>query len=89
MEDLSVTEAEDISLRFRTTQQHGLLFITSTDNSLDKMELYIESGSVRLNIKMEQTSKVLITCCSERFHACIINFPCIKYFLDNYTTANN
>ncbi|XP_071159703.1 neurexin-1-like isoform X2 [Mytilus edulis] len=59
MDDTSITEAEDISLRFRTTHKNGLLFITSSDDSPDKMELYLESGSVKLDIKIGQSSKAL------------------------------
>ena len=61
MEDVSETEAEDISLRFRTTEGNGLLFLTSSDESPDKMELFIESGSIKLDITIGQNSKVLIT----------------------------
>jgi hypothetical protein len=61
MEDASATEAEDISLRFRTTRKNGLLLITSSDHSPDKIELYLEAGSVKFDIKIGQSSKVFIS----------------------------
>lgn len=55
----SRTEAEDISLRFQTEHPNGLLFMTSSYSSFDSMVLYLESGLVKLDIKVGSVSKIL------------------------------
>ncbi|XP_033734709.1 LOW QUALITY PROTEIN: neurexin-2-like [Pecten maximus] len=55
----SHTEAEDISLRFRTENPNGLLFMTSSYRSFDSMALYLENGLVKLEIRVGSGSKIL------------------------------
>ncbi|XP_021341144.1 neurexin-1a-like isoform X3 [Mizuhopecten yessoensis] len=55
----SHTEAEDISLRFRTQHPNGLLFMTSSYRSFDSMALYLENGLVKLEIRVGSGSKIL------------------------------
>ncbi|XP_053395317.1 neurexin-1-like isoform X3 [Mercenaria mercenaria] len=56
----SYTEAEDISLRFRTVRSSGLLLVTSSAISEDAIELYLERGACKLTITLGTTgSKTL------------------------------
>ncbi|KAK3092743.1 hypothetical protein FSP39_006792 [Pinctada imbricata] len=50
--DESQSEAEDISIRFKTTRSNGLIFVTSSDRTSDKMELYLEEGIVQLDVNI-------------------------------------
>ena len=54
----SSTEAEDISLRFRTVRSRGLLLITSSSISEDAIELYLERGACKLSVSLGRGSKV-------------------------------
>ena len=54
----SLTEAEDISLRFRTVHSHGILVLTSSDKSKDRLEIYLEHGAIKLTITLGSGSKV-------------------------------
>ena len=56
----SLTEAEDISLRFRTVHSHGILVLTSSDKSKDRLEIYLEHGAIKLTITLGSGSKVCI-----------------------------
>lgn len=65
MPDESRTEVEDISLRFRTRRENGLLFLTASDRSSDTMELYLEIGMVKLHMTIGTASVVCqVDCCS-------------------------
>ncbi|PVD32369.1 hypothetical protein C0Q70_07803 [Pomacea canaliculata] len=55
----SHTQAEDISLRFRTMHPNGLLFMTTSERAEDKMELYLKSGSIFLGVDVGSGHKVL------------------------------
>ena len=54
----SLTEAEDISLRLRTVHSHGILVLTSSDKSKDRLEIYLEHGAIKLTITLGSGSKV-------------------------------
>ena len=54
----SRTEAEDISLRFKTNRPNGLLFATTSATTTDRLELVLEDGKVRLDINLGSGSKV-------------------------------
>lgn len=54
----SHTQAEDISLRFRTMHPNGLLFMTTSERAEDKMELYLKSGSIFLGVDVGSGHKV-------------------------------
>ncbi|KAK7504775.1 hypothetical protein BaRGS_00003803, partial [Batillaria attramentaria] len=59
MPEESHTQAEDISLRFRTMHPNGLLFMTTSDESKDKMELYLEGGIIYLGADVGSGEKKL------------------------------
>ena len=46
------TQAEDISLRFRTSRPVGLLLTTWSPVSSDRLELALLSGQLRLLVKL-------------------------------------
>lgn len=48
----SVTEVEDISLRFRTERESGLLLVTSSQKSSDMLLLYLDRGKLKLEISI-------------------------------------
>lgn len=60
MPEESHTQAEDISLRFRTMHPNGLLFMTVSDESNDKMEVYLEGGIIHLGANVGSGEKVNI-----------------------------
>ena len=44
------TEADNLSLRFRTVEQAGILVVTRHDRSQDKLEIVLEGGRVKVSI---------------------------------------
>ncbi|XP_055878286.1 neurexin-2-like isoform X11 [Biomphalaria glabrata] len=70
----SITQAEDISLRFRSMHPSGLLFFTTGKNE-DGMELYLDSGTLVLSIRVEGGVKTLTaghTLNDDRWHTVFI-----------------
>ncbi|KAM4599210.1 neurexin-1a isoform 8-T9 [Fundulus diaphanus] len=47
------TEAEDVSLRFRSQRAYGLLIATTSRDSTDTLRLELESGRVRLTVNLD------------------------------------
>ncbi|KAH0567856.1 hypothetical protein KQX54_015162 [Cotesia glomerata] len=58
MPEDSRTQAEEISLRFRTSQPNGLLFATSADSSSDCLQLYLDNGVAKMRIQIQSHEKV-------------------------------
>ena len=44
------TQADNLSLRFRTVEQAGILVVTRHDRSQDKLEIVLEGGRVKVSI---------------------------------------
>ncbi len=65
MPEESRTEAEDVSLRFKTRRSNGLLFATTSTKTSDRLEVMIEGGRVRVDVNLGSGSKV----CS--FYVCL------------------
>lgn len=55
------TEAEDVSLRFRSQRAYGLLITTTSRDSADTLRLELESGRVRLTVNLGTASDVALT----------------------------
>lgn len=55
------TEAEDVSLRFRSQRAYGLLITTTSRDSADTLRLELESGRVRLTVNLGNASDVSLT----------------------------
>lgn len=51
------TEAEDVSLRFRSQRAYGILIATTSRNSHDSLRLELESGRVRLTVNLGNASE--------------------------------
>ncbi|XP_063730836.1 neurexin-1a-like isoform X2 [Eleginops maclovinus] len=47
------TEAEDVSLRFRSQRAYGILIATTSQDSADTLRLELESGRVRLTVNLD------------------------------------
>lgn len=47
-----ITQAEEIVLRFKTTKPLGLLLITSTVETGDRIELAVAAGRIRLALRL-------------------------------------
>ncbi|KAL3050185.1 hypothetical protein OYC64_012262 [Pagothenia borchgrevinki] len=47
------TEAEDVSLRFRSQRAYGILIATTSRESADTLRLELESGRVRLTVNLD------------------------------------
>ncbi|XP_026165219.1 neurexin-1a isoform X1 [Mastacembelus armatus] len=47
------TEAEDVSLRFRSQRAYGILIATTSRDSADSLRLELESGRVRLTVNLD------------------------------------
>ena len=58
----SRTEAEDISLRFRTERPNGLLFATMSNTTLDRLELMLDDGEIRFDVNLGSGTKVSQRC---------------------------
>lgn len=54
----SVTEVEDISLRFRTERESGLLLVTSSQKSSNMLLLYLDRGKLKLEISISNQKEV-------------------------------
>ncbi|GAA6108930.1 neurexin 1a isoform X8 [Tachysurus ichikawai] len=46
------TEAEDVSLRFRSQRAYGVLMATTSRNSADTLRLELDGGRVRLTVNL-------------------------------------
>ncbi|XP_028845737.1 neurexin-1a-like isoform X7 [Denticeps clupeoides] len=57
------TEAEDVSLRFRSQRAYGLLMATTSRDSADTLRLEMETGRVRLTVNLDC---VRINCTSSK-----------------------
>ena len=54
----SVTsEADNLSIRFRTVEQAGVLVVTRHDRSQDKLEIVLEGGRVKISIYLGLAEK--------------------------------
>ncbi|XP_066263047.1 neurexin 1 isoform X2 [Euwallacea similis] len=53
MDSEMVTQTEDIVLRFRTSKPLGLLLISSTDKTGDRIELAVAAGRIRLAVRLD------------------------------------
>lgn len=49
------TEAEDVSLRFRSQRAYGVLMATTSRNSADTLRLELDGGRVRLTVNLGTT----------------------------------
>lgn len=52
------TEAEDVSLRFRSQRAYGILIATTSQDSADTLRLELESGRVRLTVNLGNASDI-------------------------------
>lgn len=50
------TEAEDVSLRFRSQRAYGILITTTSRDSADTLRIELESGRVRLTVNLGNAS---------------------------------
>lgn len=50
------TEAEDVSMRFRSQRAYGILIATTSRDSADSLRLELESGRVRLTVNLGNAS---------------------------------
>ncbi|KAF6200207.1 hypothetical protein GE061_006510 [Apolygus lucorum] len=53
------SQAEEVRLRFRTTRPVGLLLVTSTEQSGDRLQAAISAGRLRLHVKLGEKEKTL------------------------------
>ena len=49
-------EADDVTIRFRSIEQSGLLLTTRHDRSQDKLELALESARVKITLQVNCSS---------------------------------
>lgn len=52
MDTESITQTEDIVLRFRTSKPLGLLMITSTTETGDRIEMAVAAGRIRMALRL-------------------------------------
>lgn len=57
MDSEIITQTEDIILRFRTSKPLGLLLITSTVETGDRVELAVAAGRIRLALRLSVKEK--------------------------------
>lgn len=63
------TEAEDVSLRFRSQRAYGILMATTSRDSADTLRLELDAGRVKLTVNLGNNSPspielTLFTFCS-------------------------
>ncbi|CDQ85629.1 unnamed protein product [Oncorhynchus mykiss] len=51
------TEAEDVSLRFRSQRAYGVLMATTSRDSADTLRLELETGRVRLTVNLGNATR--------------------------------
>ncbi|XP_043272551.1 neurexin-3 isoform X2 [Venturia canescens] len=61
MPEDSKTQAEEISIRFKTTRPKGLLVATSLENSSDKLQISLDDGTAKLRILIGDREKILLS----------------------------
>lgn len=73
------TEAEDVSLRFRSQRAYGILIATTSRNSADTLRLELESGRVRLTVNLGNASETQTTAAAKSHvsHAHPLTLTCI------------
>ena len=54
----STTTVEDISLRFKTRRPNGLLFVTTSSKTNDRLELMLEGARIRFDVNLGSGSRV-------------------------------
>lgn len=59
MDSEVVTQTEDIILRFRTSKPLGLLLISSTTETGDRIELAVAAGRIRMALRLGVKEKKL------------------------------
>lgn len=57
MDSESITQSEDIVLRFKSSKPLGLLMITSTVETGDRIELAVAAGRIRMALRLEVKDK--------------------------------
>lgn len=74
------TEAEDVSLRFRSQRAYGVLMATTSRNSADTLRLELDGGRVRLTVNLGthintwtcRFSNILIICQGNTAHPLLL-----------------
>lgn len=61
MPEVTRTEVEDISIRFRTARPNGLIFATISSQTTDRLELMLEGGKLRYDVNLGSGSKVSLS----------------------------
>lgn len=69
-----ITQAEEIVLRFKTTKPLGLLLITSTTETGDRIELAVAAGRIRLALRLGVKDKKPEDKEKDKVSAAISNF---------------
>lgn len=54
------TQAEDLTLRFKTYKKEGMIFSTNNDHFGDKLELSIQGGKLKMSFRIGGLEKVNI-----------------------------
>uniref|UniRef100_A0A8B9K913 Neurexin 1 n=1 Tax=Astyanax mexicanus TaxID=7994 RepID=A0A8B9K913_ASTMX len=68
------TEAEDVTLRFRSQRAYGVLMATTSRDSADTLRLELETGRVRLTINLGITY-IHRDCITLQIHTSILTLP--------------
>uniref|UniRef100_A0A8B9KA54 Neurexin 1 n=1 Tax=Astyanax mexicanus TaxID=7994 RepID=A0A8B9KA54_ASTMX len=74
------TEAEDVTLRFRSQRAYGVLMATTSRDSADTLRLELETGRVRLTINLGITY-IHRDCITLQIHTSILTLPVTSHIL--------
>lgn len=86
------TEAEDVSLRFRSQRAYGVLMATTSRDSADTLRLELETSRVRLTVNLGINAKHILShscdqihtnCCTHKHthtHCCLLRWTCSEPF---------
>lgn len=62
------TEAEDVSLRFRSQRAYGVLMATTSRDSTDTLRLELETSRVRLTVNLGINAKRILSHNCDQIH---------------------
>lgn len=71
------TEAEDVSLRFRSQRAYGVLMATTSRDSADTLRLELETSRVRLTVNLGINAKHILSNNCDQIHTnCCTHMTC-------------
>lgn len=68
------TEAEDVSLRFRSQRAYGVLMATTSRDSADTLRLELDTSRVRLTVNLGISAKHILSHTCDQMYSNLLIF---------------